>query len=289
MNRPPVVFLQLFRLQERIVALVICFIFWLPCQAFGINDIDDLTEMSLEDLMDVQITTLSRKSQPLSEAAAAVFVISNNDIRRSGATSVAEVLRMVPGVQVARIDSNKWAITIRGQNGRFANKLLVLVDGRNVYTPLFTGVFWDMQDLMLEDIERIEVIRGPGASIWGANAVNGVINIIRKTAADTSGGLATAGGGTHERGFASLRYGGTLPAQGHYRLYAKYSNRDDFLTVDGGNHKDAWDIFSGGFRVDWALSADDELTLQGDLFFEQAGGLTTQYTITPPLQYPSRR
>ncbi|MEI2782515.1 MAG: TonB-dependent receptor plug domain-containing protein [Candidatus Competibacter sp.] len=145
----------------------------------------DLTQLGIEELMNVQVVSASKQAQRLADAASAVFVITQDDIRRSGATSVPEALRLAPGVQVARIDASKWAISIRGFNGRYANKLLVLVDGRSIYTPAFAGVYWEVQDLLLEDIERIEVIRGPGASLWGSNAVNGVINILTKRAADT--------------------------------------------------------------------------------------------------------
>ena len=150
----------------------------------------DLTEMSIEDLMSMEVTTVSRKAQRLSDSAAAVFVITNEDIRRSGVTSIPEALRMVPGIEVARISANSWAVTARGFNGQFANKLLVLMDGRSVYSPIYSGVYWDVQDTLLEDVDRIEVIRGPGASLWGANAVNGVINIITRPASQTQGGLA---------------------------------------------------------------------------------------------------
>jgi len=157
---------------------------------------DDLTGMTLEDLMDLEVTSVSKKAEKLSDAAAAVFVITNEDIRRSGVTSIPEALRMAPGIEVSRLDENKWAITCRGFNRRYANKLLVLIDGRTVYTPLFSGVYWDLQDTLLEDLDRIEVIRGPGAALWGANAVNGVINIITKHAQDTQGGLVSGGAGT---------------------------------------------------------------------------------------------
>jgi iron complex outermembrane receptor protein len=177
----------------------------------------DLTAISLEELMNIEITSVSKKEQRLSAAPAAVYVITQEDIRRSGATSIPEALRMVPGLQVARIDTNKWVVTARGFAGEFSNKLLVLIDGRSVYTPLFSGVYWDVQDTLLEDIDRIEVIRGPGATMWGANAVNGVINIITKNAKDTQGGLVTAGGGSEEQGFGGLRHGARLGANAHYR------------------------------------------------------------------------
>src|SRR5881227_4096496 len=185
------------------------------------TDIPDVTAMSMEDLMNMQVTSVSKRSQKLADAAAAVFVITQDDIRRSGATSIPEALRLVPGLEVARIDQNKWAIGSRGFNGRFDNKLLVLIDGRSVYTPLFSGVYWNVQDVMLEDVDRIEVIRGPGATLWGANAVDGVINIITKPARNTQAGLATAGGGNELRGFSNLRYGGTVNQDSYYRAYAK--------------------------------------------------------------------
>jgi iron complex outermembrane receptor protein len=167
----------------------------------------NLIELSLEELMEIEVTSPGKKIQKLSDVPAAVYVITHDDIRRSGATSIPEALRLAPGVQVARIDANKWAITVRGFAGRFANKLLVLIDGHTVYNTAFSGVYWDIQDTMLEDIDRIEVIRGPGAALWGANAVNGVINIITRRADETQGGLVTAGGGTEERGFGGARYG----------------------------------------------------------------------------------
>ncbi|MCJ7829965.1 MAG: TonB-dependent receptor plug domain-containing protein [Desulfobacterales bacterium] len=218
----------------------------------------DLTQLSIEELMDIEITSVSKKAQKLSEAAAAVYVITQEDIRRSGVTSIPEALRMVPGVQVAHLDANKWAVTVRGFNGRFANKLLVLMDGRSLYTPLFSGVFWEMQDTLLEDIERIEVIRGPGATLWGANAVNGVINIITKKAQDTQGMLAVGGGGTEERGFGSLRYGGSIGDSGHYRIYTKYFDRDGGVDLDGNNASDDWNMFRAGFRSDWAFAGRDD-------------------------------
>jgi iron complex outermembrane receptor protein len=195
----------------------------------------DLTSLSLEELMEIEVTvtSVSKKAQKITEAAAAVFVIDQEDIRRSGATSIPEVLRMVPGLEVARIDANKWAISSRGFNGRFANKLLVLIDGRSVYTPLFSGVFWDMQDTALEDIERIEVIRGPGATLWGANAVNGVINIITKKAEHTTGNLLSAGTGSEERGFGTYRNGGKLGEDAYYRVYGtRLRSRETSMTVN---------------------------------------------------------
>ncbi|MCP5118012.1 MAG: TonB-dependent receptor, partial [bacterium] len=176
----------------------------------------DLTGISLEELMNIEITSVSRKDQPLSGTAAAVYVVTNQDIRRAGITGIPEALRMVPGLQVARIDANKWAISSRGFNGRYANKILVLIDGRSIYNNVYTGVFWEQYDLLLEDIERIEVIRGPGATMWGANAVNGVVNIITKPAEDTQGALVTAGSGNLENGTIGVRYGGRAGERLHY-------------------------------------------------------------------------
>lgn len=246
----------------------------------------DLTELSIEDLMSVEVTTVSRKAQRLSDSAAAVFVITNEDIRRSGATSIAEALRMVPGLEVARISANSWAITSRGFNGQYSNKLLVLMDGRSVYDPLYSGVFWNVQDTLLEDVARIEVIRGPGASLWGANAVNGVINIITKPAAETQGGMATGGFGNEEKGFGALRYGGKIGNNAHYRAYAKYFNRDDSESLQGGEAHDGWDIARGGGRIDWRFSDRDELTVQGDYYNGEVGNEGTYYSLSPPYETP---
>src|ERR1700723_1390430 len=174
-----------------------CAIFAAP--AWPQQQTPDLADRSLEDLMNIEVTSVSKKEQKLSRTASAVFVITQEDIRRSGATNIPDLLWMVPGLDVAQINTNTWAISARGFNGQFSNKLLVMIDGRTVYTPVFSGVFWDVQNLMLEDIERIEVIRGPGATLWGANAVNGVINIITKNAKDTQGTLVTAAAGNQER------------------------------------------------------------------------------------------
>ena len=226
----------------------------------------DLTELSLEELMNIEITSVSKKPEKLADAAAAIFVITQEDIRRSGVTCIPEALRMVPGINVARIDSNKWAITSRGFNGRFANKLLVLIDGRSVYAPSFSGVYWEVQDTLMEDVDRIEVIRGPGATLWGANAVNGVINIITKSAADTQGGLVTMGAGTEERGFGGVRYGTDLGETTYGRFYAKGFKRDEFVHTTGDDAGDDWDMLRGGFRVDSLLYGSDPVTVQGDIY-----------------------
>ncbi|MEJ2202023.1 MAG: TonB-dependent receptor, partial [Desulfuromonadaceae bacterium] len=179
-------------------------------------------------------------------------------------------------------DGSKWAVTARGFNGRFANKLLVLMDGRSVYTPLFSGVYWNMQDTLLEDIERIEVIRGPGAALWGANAVNGVINIITKHAEKTNGLLFKAGYGTEEQGFGSIRYGSSVGEDGDYRAYLKYFNRDGYDASGGGEAADDWDAYRGGFRYDGRLGSRDTLTLQGDLYSGTAGQTDQELSLLPP-------
>lgn len=228
------------------------------------GEVGNLLDLSLEELMNVEVTSVGKKAQRLSQTAAAVFVVRQDDIRRSGATNLPDVLRMVPGMQVARIDANKWAVSARGFNGSFANKLLVLIDGRTVYNTAFSGVYWDMQDVMLEDIDRIEVIRGPGATLWGANAVNGVINIISKTAQETQGGLLKLGTGTMERAFGAARYGMQLGDDTHLRVYGKGFGRNSFTTQEGRDANDHWDRGQGGFRLDHRGGDGSTGTLQGD-------------------------
>lgn len=242
---------------------------------------DDLTQLSIEDLMDVEIFSASKKTQKLLDTPAAAFVITREDIRRSGATSIPEVLRMAPGVEVTQISASEWAISIRGFNNRFADNLLVLIDGRSVYTPLFSGVYWGAQGVLLEDVESIEVVRGPGGALWGANAVNGVINIRTRQARDTQGGLATVLEGNQEHN-AAFRYGGRLGENGHYRVYAKGFRRDASRDAEGDPAHDAWDQVQGGFRTDWTLSGQDELTLQGDFYDGQPDQTLTITALTPP-------
>jgi iron complex outermembrane receptor protein len=237
----------------------------------------DLTELTLEQLMEIEITTVSRKPEKLSDVASAVYVITQEEIRRSGVTSIPEALRMVPGMQVAQITSNKWAISARGFNDMLAKFVVVLVDGRNVYSPLFGGANWDEIDSILEDISRIEVIRGPGATMWGANALNGVVNIITKNSKDTQGGLLTFGGGNIEEGFGSVRYGGKVSENAYYRAWVKYFNRDSYADKPGVNASDRWDTARGGFRIDWDKSKNDSLTIQGDFY---SGNLRETIPIT---------
>ena len=221
--------------------------------------------LSIEELMNVKVTTASRSPQKLTQVSAAVFVITQDDIRRSGATSIPDALRMAPGVQVERIGTDKWAVSIRGFNGLYDNKLQVLMDGRSVYSPLFSGVLWEQIDTLMEDIERIEVIRGPAAVSWGSNAVNGVINIITKKAADTQGTLLTAGGGSFEQGFVGARYGGKINEETPFRVYAKGFSREHTQSLSGGSANDQWHSARGGFRVDHNRGID-QFTLQGDIF-----------------------
>jgi iron complex outermembrane receptor protein len=239
----------------------------LPTWADAQESLESFLDLPIEDLLNIEVTSASKKKQRLHETATAIFVISQEDIRRAGVTSIPEALRMAPGLYVARIDANKWVVSSRGFSAQFANKLLVLVDGRSVYTPAYSGVYWDVQDTLLEDVERIEVIRGPGATLWGANAVNGVINIITKQAADTQGGLVTARAGNEEKLMTSLRYGAELNASTRGRFFIKYSERDSAYnpdTEDAAN--DDWRSLRGGFRLDGQPSATDSWTLQGDIY-----------------------
>ena len=230
----------------------------------------DLTELSLEELVSLEVTSVSKKAERRSAAAAALYVITPEDVQRSGVTTLADALRMAPGTHVARIDANKWAVSIRGFGGRFSNKLLVLMDGRTLYTPLFGGTFWDAQDTLLEDVERIEVVRGPGGTLWGANAMNGVINVITKSARDTHGAFLSTGGGTEERAFGAARYGGSIGDDFHYRVYGSYVERDEGFAA-AGDPGDDWRLGRLGFRTDWDVTSDDLVTLQGDVYDGEAG------------------
>lgn len=225
----------------------------------------DLTTTSIEDLMNMEVTSVSKKEQKLSQVAAAIFVITQEDIRRSGATNIPDLLRMVPGLHVAQINGSTWAIGSRGFNQQFSNKLLVMMDGRTVYSPFFSGVFWDTLDLPLFDIERIEVIRGPGGSIWGANAVTGVISIFTKQAAATSGTLLETGGGNFQQEFGMVQYGGTAGKKTDFRVYTKYFNQDHMLDLNGQSGADGWHRLRGGFRTDSNLSSKDSLMFEGDI------------------------
>jgi iron complex outermembrane receptor protein len=244
----------------------------------------DLTQKSLEDLMNIQVTSVSKREQTTSQAAAAVFVISREDIRRSGALNIPDLLRMVPGLDVAQIDASKWAISARGFNGQYSNLLLVLIDGRAVYNPIFAGVFWDSQNVALDTIERIEVIRGPGAAVWGSNAANGVINIITRSADDTQGGYIVAGAGNASTGPASIGYGGKVPGIGVYRVYGQGFQYNSLPTFAGLDGQDDWRLIHGGFRTDSALTAKDSLTTEGEAYTGNGGEFTlTPLSLQPPV------
>lgn len=241
-----------------------------------------LAALDLQEVLDLEITSVSKKPQTISRAAAAVYVITGDDIRRMGVQNLPDALRMAPGVQVAQVSANAWAVTARGPNGRFANKLLVMVDGRTVYSPLFSGVFWDVQDTVLADIERIEVIRGPGAALWGANAMNGVINIITKSTAATQGGLVEASVGSQDRGTVSMRYGGQIEGLGHWRLYGKTLNRDPLRLIDGSVGMDQSSQQRLGWRADLTPTSRDAIAIQGELYDGVHGESAQLNSYTPP-------
>jgi len=239
--------------------------------SFATASATQLANFSLEELMQVQVYSVSKQPEKSFTAPSAIHVITNDDIRRSGVTSLPEALRLAPGVQVSRIDGNKWAISIRGFAGRFSNKLLVLQDGRTLYNPMFSGVYWNVQEIMLEDIEQIEVIRGPGSTLWGANAVNGVISITTRHARDTQGGVITAAGGTWERAATGIRYGIKSGENGFVRGYGTFFYRDSQPPVDTPDLEGYWNDWRGGFRGDWDLASHDTVTLQGDAYESRAG------------------
>jgi iron complex outermembrane receptor protein len=233
--------------------------------------------------MNIDVTSVSKKEQKTSQAAAAIFVISRQDISNSGALNIPDLLRMVPGLDVAQIDSAKWAVSARGFNGQYSNKLLVLIDGRAVYSPIFAGVFWDSQNVPLDSIERIEVIRGPGAAVWGSNAVNGVINIITISAKDTQGGYTSASAGDSGIGPETVRYGGKARNLGSYRVSAEGFQVDALPTIAGLDGQDDWRLIHGGFRIDSSLSAKDSLTTEGEAYTGNAGEISfIPISLQPP-------
>jgi iron complex outermembrane receptor protein len=242
-----------------------------------------LKHLSLEQLGNVEVTTASKEPEQVWRTPAAIYVLTREDIRRSGATSIPEVLRLVPGVEVARVDSDHWSVGIRGFGAVLASKLLVLIDGRSVYTPLFAGVYWQVQATPLEDIERIEVIRGPGGTIWGANAVDGVINIITRSAKDTHGSMVSLGGGNADQGTGTVRYGGGNDRGFNYRVYGMGFDRGSEFH-SGGSNFDDWRMGQAGFRTDWDRGAGDTVTFQGDIYREGAGETTTYALYSPPSQ-----
>jgi iron complex outermembrane recepter protein len=240
-----------------------------------------LTHVSLEDLGQIEVTTASKVPVKAIRTPAAIYVITQEDIRRSGATSIPEALRMAPGVEVARVDSNTWSLGVRGFESTLSRSVLVLIDGRSVYTPLFAGVYWQVQDTLLEDIERIEVIRGPGGTIWGANAVNAVINIITKKAQETHGTLVSTGGGNIDQGFVNFRYGTGNDKGFNYRIYGKAFTRGPEFHPDYKQFDD-WRMGQTGFRTDWDVHNRDRLTLQGDIYSGDAGQRVRITSYSPP-------
>lgn len=226
------------------------------------NPVRDLT---LEQLGDVQVTTVTKEPEEVWDTSAAIYVITQEDIQRSGATSIADVLRLAPGVEVGRIDSDSWAVGIRGSESNFSKAVLVLIDGRSVYTPLFAGVYWDVQDVLLEDIDRVEVIRGPGATVWGPNAADGVINIITKKASETQGVMVSVLGGNVDHMIAETQYGGSRGKNFNYRVYGKGFLRGPEFHTDHHNFDD-WNQARGGFRADWNINSRNDLTLEGDMY-----------------------
>src|ERR1700691_4292003 len=239
-----------------------------------------LKHLSLEQLGDVEVTTASKEPEQVWRTPAAIYVLTQEDIRRSGATMIPDVLRLVPGVEVSQVDSDHWSVGIRGFGAAFASKLLVLIDGRSVYTPLFAGVYWQVQATPLEDIERIEVIRGPGGTIWGANAVDGVINIITKSAKNTQGWMVALGGGNVDQGTGSFRYGGGNGQGFSYRIYGMGFTTGPEFHPDGTNFDD-WRMGQAGFRTDWDRGTRDTFTFQGDVYREISGE-ATQYALYSP-------
>lgn len=241
------------------------------------NASDNYFDLAPEQLLQTKVISVSKRSESVAEASAAVFVITNEDILRSGVTTIPDALRLAPGVHVAQLDSNSWAIGIRGFNNGLSNKLLVLLDGRTIYNPVFGGVLWEAHDLVLEDIQQIEVIRGPGGTLWGANAVNGVISITTKHTRDTQGNMISALYGNEEKGTLSARHGGTFD-DGAYRLYAKGFRKDSLRSTEPRNAHDEWHGYRSGFRADW----DENFTLQGDIYRT----LTEQRRINYSLSLP---
>ena len=262
-----------------ITVVVLACASWPFCvQARDLVSPQDLKHLSFDELLDVQVTSVSRKQEQLRDAPAAIAVLTNEDIRRSGATTLPETLRGVPGLHVAQINSSEWAISARGFSSVNSEKLLVLTDSRSIYTPLYSGVFWDVQDYLLDDVDRIEVIRGPGATQWGSNAVNGVINIQTKSAKDTQGTYVEAAAGDELQTLLGARYGGQFAQNGYFRVYGKYSDHDGTVNSSAQSDDD-WHMARFGMRSDWELNERDTLTLQGDIYQGAVGQFAPSITI----------
>ncbi|HYG02703.1 MAG TPA: TonB-dependent receptor [Chryseosolibacter sp.] len=250
---------------NRIACLATLTMLFVFNDGYAQSDIKKLKSLSIEQLMSLEVTSVARSAQLLSEVASAIQVITNEAIQRSGATTIPEALRLATNLQISQLTSSAWLVGTRGFNTVFANKLLVLIDGRTVYTPLFGGVLWEFQNVLLEDVDRIEVISGPGGTLWGVNAVNGVINIITKSAKDTHGLFVTGAFGTYNQDLIAARYGSSISEKLHYRAYAQRLTRKSFTLADGTDAGDAWGFIEAGFRVDWNENKKDNLTIQGDV------------------------
>ena len=253
------------------VGILLAALAWLGTPVFGqstsgLPSPNALKRLSVDQLMDIDVTSVSKRPEKLFEAASAIQVITGDDVRRSGATSLPEALRFASNLEIAQVDSRQWAITARGFNNVFADKMLVMIDGRSVYTPLYAGVYWDVQDTLLEDLDRIEVISGPGSTQWGANAVNGVINITTKSSKDTQGGLLVGTAGSELRDSSGARYGGKIAPGIYYRVYGKYSERGESVRPNGTASRDSWRFSQGGVRVDTDAAAGHAFTFQGDVY-----------------------
>ena len=257
-----------------------------PLLAGDTLSVSALKELSIEDLANLSVTSASKTEERVTDTAAAVYVLTPTEIARSGAKTLPDALRLVPGMDVARVNGHDWAVSARGFNDLFANKLLVMVDGRTVYTPLFSGVYWQVQDVMLEDLDRVEVVRGPGGALWGANAVNGVINVVSKPARETTGLLVTGGGGNVDQGFGAVRYGEKVGDESWARVYGMTGLRDNFPLANGDSADDRWRQTQGGFRYDYEPDANRMLTLQGDAYGGSYDQTFTIPELTPPYAVP---
>ncbi len=257
------------RLVRHIIFWFICLVLLFKPSLTAAQDeefVKEISELSLEELMNLDVITVQKRTEKVHNTPSAIYIITDDDVRRSGATTIVEALRGAPGIQVSRIDSNLWAVSSRGFNERYSNKLLVMIDGRTVYTPIYSGVYWDVQDTVIEDIDRIEVVRGPGSTIWGANAVNGVINIITKDASRTQGWLLSQIVGNEERTISTVRYGGHRNNSFYWKVYAKYTDRDAFVDLQDRKNHDDWYTARIGFRMDWLSEPHRTFTIQGDVY-----------------------
>ena len=242
----------------------------------------DLTQMSIEDLMDIEVSVVAKKSEKLSDAAAAVYVLTGDEIKKSGVRTIPDALRLVPGMHVANIDGSTWAVTARGFNSGFSNKLLVMIDGRSVYSPLLSNIWWDTQDIIIDNIDRIEVIRGPGATLWGANAVNGVVNIITKKPESTQQAILSLGAGSYERSTGNITYNCPIGDNGALRVYGKYFDRDNYSVPPGNDYSDQWDMGRGGFQFNQILTISTEFNIQADFYQGEANSNYSLPSLDPP-------